>query len=33
METFVNSVAKMAKKRYLALARNTDKDIEEVVNK
>jgi len=30
--TFANSVTKMAKKRRLALARNIDKDAEEVVN-
>jgi len=32
MGTFANSVTKMAKKRRLALARNTDKDAEEVIN-
>ena len=30
--TFVNSVTKMAKKRCLVLARNIDKDAEEVIN-
>ena len=33
MGTFANSVTKIAKKRRLALARNTDKDTEEVINK
>ena len=31
--TFANSVTKIAKKCYLVLARNINKDIEEVVNK
>jgi hypothetical protein len=30
---FINSVTKIVKKRRLALIRNTDKNIEEVVNK
>jgi hypothetical protein len=29
---FVNSVTEIVKKYYLALTRNTDKDIKEVVN-
>ena len=33
MGTFTNSVTEMVKKRRLALARNTDKDIEEVIDK
>jgi len=32
MGTFANSVTEIVKKRYLALARNIDKDTEEVVN-
>jgi hypothetical protein len=30
--TFINSITKIAKKHYLALIRNIDKDIKEVVN-
>ena len=30
---FINSITKIVKKYYLALIRNIDKDIEEVVNK
>jgi len=33
MGTFANSITKMAKKHHLALARNTNKDTEEVINK
>ena len=32
IRTFINSVTKIVKKYRLALARNIDKDIEEVVN-
>ena len=33
MGIFTNSITEMAKKRCLALARNTNEDVEEVVNK